>query len=258
MEPLLDIALVMLVTGAFGGLVNYFIADPEQEKPLQWWKHIVIGIVASFMVPLFLNMISGDLIDKIRGVDGKLGDYSKLFVLAGFCLVAAVSSRAFIRTLTDKVLQEVRSAKKKAEDASQKADQAVVQAETATKEASAATLDANVARQAVAPFVEDDATEDAEVSGQIAFRASAEMSQLSDNERAVLKALKTGTFALRSMSGIAKDAGLEKSAASTAITTLLAKELIGETIGSKSGQPRWFLTKSGRLFNEGDNPAESK
>lgn len=239
MQPLIDIALVMLAAGCLGGLVNFYIADPEQEKQLPWWQHIIVGVAAAFMVPLFLNMISGDLIDKIRGVDGKAGDYSKMFVLAGFCLVAAVSSRAFIRTLSDKILQEVRSAK-------QKAEQAADQAETAAEQATAATADANIARQAVAPFVEDD---DQDLSPEAATSRAAAQTvapELSEPERAVLRALQGSNFALRSITGIANDAGMSKASTSEAVTRLLSKELVGETIG-KSGQPRWFLTKAGRL-----------
>ena len=124
MSPLYEIALVMLVSGTLGGLVNYYLTDQQDEKQLTWWQHAFVGVVAAFIVPLFLNMASGDLIDKIRGVDGKAPDPSKLFVLAGFCLVAAASSRAFIRSLSERVLQEVRSAKKKAEAAQEQAAEA--------------------------------------------------------------------------------------------------------------------------------------
>src|SRR6185437_10161032 len=100
MNPLFAIAIVMFLAGLLGGLVNFFLAETAVEKPLTWWQHTIIGVTASFMVPLFLNMISGDLIDKIIATS----DYSKLFVLADFCLVAAVSSRAFIRSLSERVL----------------------------------------------------------------------------------------------------------------------------------------------------------
>jgi hypothetical protein len=239
MQSLIDIAFVMLAAGCLGGLVNFYIADPEQEKRLPWWQHIIVGVAAAFMVPLFLNMISGDLIDKIRGVDGKASDYSKMFVLAGFCLVAAVSSRAFIRTLSDKVLQEVRSAK-------QKAEQAADQAETAAEQATAATVDASVARQAVAHFVEDDDQESPNEASRSGTSATGVIQELSDSEKAVLRALQTSNFALRSMTGIASDAGLSTASTSEVISSLLSKELIGETLG-KSGQPRWFLTKAGRI-----------
>jgi hypothetical protein len=242
MQPLLDIALVMFCAGTLGGIVNFFLADPEQEKPLPWWQHVLVGVVASFMVPLFLNMISGDLIDKIRGIDGKPADYSKMFVLAGFCLVAAVSSRAFIKTLSEKVLQEVR---KKVEAVNKKVDEAVVKSDAAEEKASAASADASEARQAVSPLVEDDSVDESRSEAR-ALEIAPVRVEVTPAEAAVLKAIADSSYALRSMTGTAKDAGLDKAATSGAISSLLSKELIGETIG-KSGQPRWFLTKAGRL-----------
>lgn len=243
MQPLIDIALVMLCAGSLGGIVNHFLADPKLEKPLAWWQHVAVGVVASFMVPLFLNMISADLIDKIRGTDSKAADYSKMFVLAGFCLVAAVSSRAFIRTLSENILRDFSN---KLEAVDKKADGAVVKSDVADEKASAASADASEARQAVSPLVEDDFAEESSGEAQI-LGAPLSPINVSSNEEAVLKAMAGSSFALRSMTGTAKDAGLDKQAASAAISSLLSKNLIGETVG-KSGQPRWFLTKTGRLL----------
>jgi len=41
----------------------------------------------------------------------------KLLVLLGFCLVAAISSTAFIRTLSDRILTEARQARRDAAEA---------------------------------------------------------------------------------------------------------------------------------------------
>lgn len=247
MQPLIDIGLVMLVSGVFGGLANSFLLDAQLEQRLPWWQHVVVGIVAAFMVPLFLNVISGDLIDKIRGPDGTGGDYSKMFVLAGFCLVAAVSSRAFIKTMSEKMLQNLQ---RKVDAVDKKADVAVVKSESAQVQASAASADANEARQAVAPLVEDDATPEADAAVSFGFNPGPPPIETTTNESAVLKALTDTKFALRSLTGISSDAGLAKTDASAAISKLLAKDLIGETLG-KSGQPRWFLTKAGRLRSLG-------
>nr|WP_316640018.1 YEATS-associated helix-containing protein [uncultured Roseateles sp.] len=254
MQPLVDIALVMLTAGALGGLVNYFLSDPEQEKRLAWWQHVFVGVAASFMVPLFLNMISGDLIDKIRGTTEKPGDYSKLFVLAGFCLVAAVSSRAFIKSLSERVLQEV---KKKVDAVGRTADKAAEKADSAKAQATAASVDANEARQAVAPFVEDesiDTATESQLSQESIVklqRSLATSETLPSNEVAVLKAMKESQFSLRSMTGIAKDANLSKPFANEAITSLLSRGLLGEAIG-KAGQPRWFITQAGRAASLDD------
>lgn len=217
-----NIAIVMLAAGVLGGIVNSFLADPADERPLPWWKHIAVGVTASFMVPLFLNMISGDLIDKIRGVDGKPADYSKLFVLAGFCLVAAVSSRAFIRSLSERVLQQVKSANKKADEAKE---------------------DAAEAKAAVAPLVEEESPDD--LSSLNASRAPITETAQEENEAAVLKAMTTVSFSLRSISGIAKDTGIEKSVVNSTLTSLIGKGYVAQSL-SKSGQPRWYITHEGR------------
>lgn len=223
MHPLCAIATVMLVSGALGGLVNYFLSDAQDEKVLNWWQHVFVGVVAAFIVPLFFNMASGDLIDKIRGVDGKPPDYSKLFVLAGFCLVAAASSRAFIRSLSERVLQEVKSAKRKAEEAK---------------------AEAAAAKAVVAPFVENEVSEEAPV--QTKLTEQARKIDITNDEHAVLVAMASGAYSMRSISGMAKDANLSKQAVNAALTKLIEKGYVGQGRSSTSDQPRWFITQEGR------------
>ena len=214
------IVAVMLACGVLGGIVNFFLADPGGERPLVWWKHVVIGIVAAFMVPLFLNMISSGLIDGIRGTSAQPGDSSKLYVLAGFCLVAAVSSRAFIRTLSDRVLQEARSANKKAEEAQEQAAEA---------------------RAIVAPLVEAETPD----RGAANIADEAPAADLPADERAILAAMSNTRFTMRSVSGLSKDTGLEKAKVNQAISSLISKGYVAQAQTS-SGQLRWHATSTGR------------
>ena len=222
-DHLLIIAAVLFISGGVGGIINFFIADPDIEKRLPWWQHAVVGIGASFMVPLFLNMISSNLIDSIRGIDDKTGDFSKLFVLAGFCLVAAVSSRAFIRSLSDKVMQEVRRVDRKADD---------TQMQVAEVQAT------------VAPFVEtetgDDATENLR-----ALSCEKSLKPLTDDEKSILKALSLSPFLMRSLSGLSKQTQLEKPNVNMALSNLIARGYIQQRVGER---PRWYVTSAGREF----------
>jgi hypothetical protein len=70
----------MLAAGIVGGLINSYLADSMVEKPLVWWKHIIVGIGAAFMVPVFLNMISSRLISEISGTEITSEVLSKLLV----------------------------------------------------------------------------------------------------------------------------------------------------------------------------------
>jgi hypothetical protein len=116
---------IMLGAGVFGGVVNYYLAKPDEVPRPDLRRSVVVGIAASFLVPLFLNMISSDLMDQIRN-----GDASKAFVLVGFCLIAAISSAAFIRTLSDRVLDQA----KKAAAAAERATAAVEQVDRAVRQ----------------------------------------------------------------------------------------------------------------------------
>lgn len=102
---------------------------PNEEKQ-NVWESIIIGVGASLMVPLFLNMISSNLLDVIRGTQTVPGDTSKLLVFFGFCLVAGISSRAFIRTISDRVLSEAKEAKQKARKADEKVNEIKAEIET--------------------------------------------------------------------------------------------------------------------------------
>jgi hypothetical protein len=222
MDMLWIIVIVIAGSGLLGGIVNFFIADPETEKPLTWWKHIFIGFVAAGMVPLFLNMISSGLIDSILGRSNQSPDPSKLFVLAGFCLVASISARAFIRTISERVLQEARSAKKKAEDAQEQAIKAMA---------------------IVAPLVEEETPKDVAATapeGEGALEVA-----LSDDERSILTAMIRSSFIMRSVSGLAKDTGLEKARVNELLSSLIAKGLVAQGLGS-GGNPRWYATTAGR------------
>lgn len=219
MGTLSAIAAVMLGAGVLGGVMNFFISEHRDEKPLVWWQHIIVGVGASFMVPLFLNMISSGLIDQIRGTATSIADPAKLFVLAGFCLVAAVSSRAFIQSISERVIRELKETRDVAEDAKEQAAVAVA---------------------AAAPLVEADTAE------TIAATAEAVPAlQLTANEAKIARSLATSSYSMRSLSGIAKDTGLDRSTVNATLTSLIEKGMLGQGRNSE-GKPRWYLTPAAR------------
>lgn len=110
--------LVMLLSGGLGGLVNYYLARLDNPERRNLKESIVIGIAASFLVPLFLQMISSDLLTS------GASNYLNLFILAGFCLIASISSRAFIGSISEEVIRRAKEATKKAQEATNVAEQA--------------------------------------------------------------------------------------------------------------------------------------
>jgi hypothetical protein len=92
---------IMLFAGLLGGIANYFLSDRGgafSAKGL--FKYGVLGIVASLTVPLFLNMISSDLLAmaRTRPID--------LFVFGGFCLLFVLFSRRAVEGISARLRQQ--------------------------------------------------------------------------------------------------------------------------------------------------------
>ena len=77
---------VMIAMGILGGIANYYMSERQAFGTRNdVLKYVVLGVVAALSVPLFLNMISSNLLDAARA---KPAD---LFVFAGFCLIFSSS-----------------------------------------------------------------------------------------------------------------------------------------------------------------------
>lgn len=87
----------MILSGIVGGFINYYLNSPPEDESVH--KSILLGIGASLLVPLFLNIISSNLIEQCKS------DMYKLLVFAGFCLVAAIFSKSFINTVSESALK---------------------------------------------------------------------------------------------------------------------------------------------------------
>jgi hypothetical protein len=109
----------MLITGAFGGVVNYLhsfdVNEPDSEIKNKCIKYILSGICASFLVPAFLKMIASNLITNPKDED--------YLVFIGFCLIAAIFSRKFIFTIGERILEQVKKVEKVANKNKEKTEQ---------------------------------------------------------------------------------------------------------------------------------------
>jgi len=99
---MLVILVIMILAGVLGGMANYFMSDRRVESSKrETLKYAIFGVVASLTVPLFLNMISSNLLEaaRTRPID--------LFVFAGFCLLFVVFSRRFFENIASRLIQQI-------------------------------------------------------------------------------------------------------------------------------------------------------
>ena len=100
------IAGVIFVAGVIGGMVEFFhfkdrtVTAKPRGKTLA--ISILMGMVAAFLVPLFLAMISSNLISDIGKRAFNYKSFINLLILFGFCLLASMYSRSLIRVVSDR------------------------------------------------------------------------------------------------------------------------------------------------------------
>lgn len=96
---------VMFVSGILGGIVNCFRSQAGNNSEC-FIKHLFMGISAAFIVPLFLKLIGSNLLVV------ETSSYLVYLEFAGFCLIAALSSNAFIEKISNRVITDLQETKK--------------------------------------------------------------------------------------------------------------------------------------------------
>lgn len=202
------VGLIIVVAGILGGTANFARTRTEQSRGKDWFWAVVIGIVASFLVPLFLNTISSNLLDKMFAINL---EPSIPFLFFGFCLLGAITSKAMIQTLTDRLIKETQATREEVSELKREVD----------------------------PLINKE-TESDKIEG--------ESNQLpvvvEEKHRNILNVLKQSEFTLRSKSGIAKDLGRDREEVLHDLNALAKSGLVTEVQGRKG--VRWALTPSGR------------
>lgn len=99
--------VMMVIVGLLGGYLSWVNSVHEKSNPRdpvckkKLWKHLITGVMATLMVPLFLQMIGSSLLDKISP------NNSQFYVFLGFCSAAAYVAQRFAGTVSERLLKDV-------------------------------------------------------------------------------------------------------------------------------------------------------
>lgn len=134
----------MSIAGVLGGTVSFALRNLQKAESsgsltyIDWLWHLVAGLGASFLIPLFLNTVSSKLFEEMAGNPLVVSNY---FIFGAFCLLAAIVARPFIDGLAQQVLirkleevqKNVKEAKDSAKEAKEKAQEAQKSANQGTQ-----------------------------------------------------------------------------------------------------------------------------
>ncbi|WP_420590639.1 YEATS-associated helix-containing protein [Bacterioplanoides sp.] len=212
------LATVMLLAGIFGGLVNYYLYGEKDPDAASLPRFLVVGVGASFLVPVILDMVNSELVLESQG------DPSRLLIFTGFCLISALLSRFFIDNLSDRILNEAQVAKSRSEEVQQ---------------------NLRTIQNELLPLIDTETEQDmANADPQVV-----EMNdELDVTSAQVLKILSSGRFIFRSLAGVCREANEEESTILKTLHVLTTRSLAGKVSG-KNGV-RWHITEKGRRVLE--------
>ncbi len=231
------LVVVMALAGVLGGFVNYFVVAQDEKSDWRWKlaRSLTLGLGAAFMVPVFLNTISSDLIKQIIASTGPTEVIPDTFVLAALCVIAAASATALIRAVTQAMIRKLEERTKRAEERSEQAEQ---KAEQAGEEAGA------VARSMK--------LEEPPVKELNAARPPSptvlEGLSLDQRDVEILKALDADKYSYRTVGGIVQDSKLDEDDALKRLFLLRDKALVARK--TTTTREFWFLTGKGHDWLE--------
>jgi predicted transcriptional regulator len=224
----------MLCSGLFGGTVNFFQLYSDQNKGwINYWRCVIVGLGAAFLVPLFLQMISSNLVDNVKTSD------KDLLVFIGFCLIAAIFSRRFIETIGEKILKQVEQVKETAEQAKEIAQTSKEEVEILSSKSTEVDETSPVSPDSVVAVDSSLPNQSGEGKTMLKKDWSASITK-------VLRALKDNLYTFRTLKGIAKDADISEKQAEIVIKALAKRGWIKEF--EKDQKKLFVLTESGKTI----------
>jgi hypothetical protein len=212
---MLVILLIMVAAGLLGGVANYFLRDRQSDLGRQdWVKYPILGVIAALTVPLFLNMISSNLLEaaRTRPVD--------FFVFAGFCLIYVVALRRPFENVANKLLTQMDQIKREMSQMKQQRNEAPPA----------------VVREEVVPVAE---------APPVVPKQEVVKESLSYNDIEILRALAEENYVYGNLVGLTDKTGLARDLVSTRLTVLKNLGIIETRINDKNIL-HWFVSPKGK------------
>lgn len=103
--PTNNLIIIMLICGIVGGVGNTLRGTTCSGVVLS--KNICLGIIASIAVPLFLSLVSSDIISSLYILKKETEGHSiNYLIFSGFCIIASYASLDFLNNISGRVIQK--------------------------------------------------------------------------------------------------------------------------------------------------------
>ena len=221
LKTLLPLSLTIVVAGGLGGFAAFLTTAQTTVSQVRFGPYgfCLVGVISALTVPLFLSLLQSKLLEDVKNSK----DGEAFLIFAGFCILAGFSAKAFLTTLSDKVIHELTNKMADGEERAQIQIQELKDNLTYSKQAAEQSKTANT--QPLPPKL-----------GQIGR-------SLDDLEKAVLQA--AASFTVRTIEGIAQDCGLHGNKVAAIVAKLVERGLAKHVKPPGLGRRLVSLTEDG-------------
>ncbi|WP_134853097.1 YEATS-associated helix-containing protein [Roseibium alexandrii] len=221
LEALLPLSLTILIAGGLGGIAAFLTTSKTASTQVRFGitGFAMVGITAAFTVPLFLSLLQSNILSEVKS-----GENSEAYLIfGGFCILAGFSAKAFLSTLSDRVINELTN---KMADGQERAEVQIQE------------LKDNLAYQ-----LQMKETATADQNSPLSPKLSQTGRSLSDLEKTVLSAL--GDLAVRTIDGISQDSAITNNQTEDAVVKLIDRKLATHRSPFGTGRRLVSLTEDG-------------
>ncbi|MDR1367379.1 MAG: hypothetical protein LBJ76_01495 [Candidatus Accumulibacter sp.] len=234
---MLVLLLIMLAAGLLGGAANYYLSEPSADASSRSWKkYLTLGVFSALTVPLFLNMLSSNLMDA-----GRTHPIS-FFIFSGFCLVYVLLSRRFFEPLVARLF------------GSRKGEERAAPAGSSNPPETASPIRIGEAAREFSPGAKS-AHEESETApnpsgDSLSFPQTPAKSEnliesLTLNDISLVRALSEDSFVCGNLSALTEKTGLSRDFISARLSVLKSQGIIETRINDKNIL-HWYVSPKNR------------
>jgi hypothetical protein len=227
MPDYLLIIAIILIAGFLGGYTNFLVAYndklPQKEKNIKLLASLFLGLCASFSVPLFLQILSNDLLDKVN--------LKNALILMGFCTTASYFSKRFLDDIYAKINK-----------LDNKVDEAKISAENKIEKVKNFTENVNKKVENFEESAEEFESKNISTDFRLKFQTDSNSKYSEDQLKDVIEALASTKYYSRTVGGIAEETKLSTDTVSLILNDLEGGGYAQYKIGS-DGNEYWRLLK---------------
>jgi DNA-binding MarR family transcriptional regulator len=207
------LALTIVIAGLLGGVINYFMVHVKEEEFSNMYiflKSVFLGLGASALIPLFLSLIGSKLLEPVFSAKGY--PYLNYYVIGGFCLAGSIYSKRFIEDVYSRIT--------KAEGVAIAAKKTAEEAKKTTNE-----IELSVTETDHPP----------EILNHQALNQNPSDTK-TKNFQLIIHALLESRYVYRTLTGISKETGIDKSMLKDYLDEMIASGLVTSKVNKNESR----------------------